>query len=372
MRLTPARPTLARRTRATRAALPIALSAALLAACATDPAPDLHDLTVTGALDERITWLYGTPRTFTLDGIERVLEAPSEAAATLDPWVVPGALSVDGAATLRADATPVEAPADVRRIPLTTDLQLRTTRATRALLYYDCSSWLELGVFDPAGLDVRVTPRPRIGGLRGLGELTASEADALRRVLEDLNEPLVVTFLDGEDVPRRAVDGTGEQRATAVHVTVGLDTDGAAFRPSPRDVPFEVVARGAQAVGVDRATYRLLRTREELTQAWNQAHGSSLSVPPVPSADLARETLVAIFLGGKPTGGYGLDVEAASIEGGDLYVDVRATSPASGTLTTQALTSPWLLLRIPRGDIAAVWFRDAVDGRLLAVARRSD
>ncbi len=371
MRLTPARPDPARRSPATRAVLPIALAAALLAACATDPAPDLHDLTVTGALDERITWLYGTPRAFTLDGVERTLDVPGEA-PTLDRWAVPEALWIDGAATLRADATPVEAPADVRRIPLTTDLQLRTTRATLALLYYDGSSWLELGVFDPAGLDVRVTPRPRIGGLRGLGELTVTEADALRRVLEDLNEPLVVAFLDGEDVPRRAVDGTGEQRATAVHVTVGLATDEAAFRPSPRDVPFEVVARGAQAVGVDRAAYRLLRTREELTQAWNQAHGSSLSVPPVPSADLARETLVAIFLGAKPTGGYGLDVEAASLEGGDLYVDVRATSPAAGAITTQALTSPWLLLRIPRGDVSAVWFRDAEDGRLLSVARRSD
>ncbi len=371
MRLTPARSAPARRSPVIRAAVPVALVAALLAACATDPAPDLHDLTALGALDERVTWIYGSPRTFVLDGVERVLEVPGDA-PTLDPWAVPDALWIDGAASLRADATPVDAPAEVRRIPLTTDLQLRTLRATRALLYFDGASWLELGVFDPAGLDVRVTPRPRLGGLRGLGELTAAEADALRSVLEDLNEPLVVAFLDGDDVPRRAVDGTGEQRATAVHVSVGLATDEAAFRPSPRDVPFEVVARGAQAVGVDRATYRLLRTREELAQAWNQAYGTSLNVPALPSADLARETMVAVFLGPKPTGGYGLDVAAASIEGGDLYVDVRATSPAPGAITTQALTSPWLVLRIPRGDVSAVWFRDAVDGRLLAVARRSD
>ena len=371
MRLTPARHAPARRTPALRAVLPVALTSALLAAGATDPAPDLHDLTVTGAFDERVTWLYGTPRTFTLDGVERVLEVAEET-QTLDRWAVPEALWVDGAPTLRADAAPIEAPARVRRIPLTTDLQLRTVRATRALLYYDGSSWLELGVFDPAGLDVRVTPRPRIGGLRGLGELTASEADALRRVLESLNEPLVVAVLDGADVPRRPVDGTAEQRATAVHVTVGLETDETAFRPSPRDVPFEVVARGAQAVGVDAAAYRLVRNREELNRAWNQAYGASLSVPPLPSVDHERETFVAIFLGTKPTGGYGLDVEAAAIEGGDLYVDVRATTPAPGSITTQALTSPWLMLRIPRGGVSAVWFRDAGDGRLLAVARRSD
>jgi hypothetical protein len=82
------------------------------------------------------------------------------------------------------------APVEVRRIPLTTDLQMRTERETRAVLYYDGSAWLTLGEFDPAGLDVRVTPRPRFGALRGLGELTNAEADALARVLEDLGEPL--------------------------------------------------------------------------------------------------------------------------------------------------------------------------------------
>lgn len=371
MRLNPARPAAARRP-ATRAAAALAAVAVLLGACATDPAPDLHDLTVTGALDLRVTWLYGTPRAFVLDGAERALEAPGDA-ATLDPWAVPDALWVDGAPTVRAEvAAGAAAPPDVRRIPLTTDLQLRTERPTRALLYFDGSAWLELGTFDPGGLDVRVTPRPRVGALRGLGELTPAEADALRRNLEDLGQPLVVAFLDAAEVPRRAVDGVAEQRATAVHVTAGVPTDAAAFRPTPRDVPFEVVAQGSQAVGVDGPSYRLLRTRDELVQAWNQGYGAALGVPPVPSADLARETLVAIFLGPKPTGGYGLEVRAASLEGGDLYVDVRELAPAPGAMVTQALTSPWLLLRIPRGEVGAVWFRDATDQRLLAVARRSD
>lgn len=358
-----------------RAAVWVGALTVALAACATDPAPSLHDLTVAGALDVRVTWLYGVPRSFELDGQVRSLEAPADG-VTLDRWAVEDALWIDGAPALTApaaaDAVAAAAPAEARRIPLTTDLQLRTVRETRALMYYDGSVWLELGNFDPAGLDVRVTPRPRVGGLRGLGELTADEADALQRVLEDLGQPLLVAFLTGEDVPRRAVDGTEEQRATAVHVTVGLETDEAAFRPTPRDVPFEVVAQGAQAVGIARPVYQLLRTPDEFSAAWNQAYGASLSVPPLPGADLARETLVAIFLGPKPTGGYGLDVVGVTLEDGDLYVDVLERAPAPGAIVSQALTSPWLLIRIPRGDAGAVWFRDARDGRLLAVARRDD
>lgn len=361
MRLSPTR----------RAAFLIVAIAVVLSACEPDAAPELHDLTVTGALDVRVTWLYGSPRTFTLEGVERELTLPPED-PTVDPWAVPDALWIDGEPALTEDVEGRPAPVEVSRIPLTTDLQVRTLRETRALLYYDGSAWLELGTFDPAGLNVRVTPRPRLGGLRGLGELTPPEANALRGVLEDLGGPLIVAVLSGEDVPRRAVDGTAEQRSTAVHVSTGLETDASAFRPTPRDVPFEVVAQGSQAAGVEGPDYRMLTTRDELVRAWNQAHGTSLNVPPLPSVDLGRETLVAVFLGTKPTGGYGLDVESVTVEGGDLYVDVVEMTPPADAITTQALTNPWLILRVPRGGVDAVWFRDADDGRLLDVARREE
>lgn len=364
-----------RRRLAGRTALTLA-AALLLGACEPDPAPTLHELTVTGALERRVAWLYGEPRAFVLEGAERAL-TESEPGPSLDPWAVGAALWIDGRPAwvetdLPAEVAGVASPVEVRRIPLTTDLQMRTLRETRALLYYDGSSWLTLGEYDPAGLDVRVTPRPRFGALRGLGELTNAEADALTAVLEDLGGPLVVAVLADADVPRRAVDGLAEARATAVHVTAGVPVDTGAFRPAPRDVPFEVVARGQQASGVGAASFRLLRTQDELASAWNQAHGSALQPPPVPGADLQRETLVAIFLGPKPTGGYGADVRAVSLEGGDLFVDFVETAPGAGAMVTQALTNPWLLLRVPRGGISAVWFRDPRDGRLIAVARRSD
>jgi hypothetical protein len=137
-------------------------------------------------------------------------------------------------------------------------------------------------------------------------------------------------------------------------------------------VPFEIVARGQQAAGVDMAAFQLLRTNEELAAAWGRAYGASLQPPPVPAADLERETLLAVFLGSKPTGGYGAEVRGVTLEGGDLFVDLVESAPGPGAMVTQALTSPWLIVRVPRGGVSAVWFRDPSDGRLIAVARRSD
>jgi len=344
---------------------------ALLAACDPDAAPQLHDVTITGVVDARLTYVYGEPRSFTLDG-ETVTLAAADPDALRVPLSVTGSLRIDGEPFLRAPVDPVPAPVDVRRIPLTTDVQVRTIASTRALLYYDGNAWFILGEDDQAGLDLRVTPRPRSGRLRGLGELTLMEADTIATYLESLGEPLVVSVLGGADVPRRSVDGLAEYRASALHVQTGLATDAGAFRPAPRTVQWEAVASGQQAVNVQRPTFRLVRSEGELRSLWNQLHGSQLTVPPLPSVDLARETVLVVMMGQRPTGGYAVDVRGVSLEGTDLFVDVRLTEPATGAVTTSALTSPWTVVRVLRGGVSAAWFRDPDDGRLFAVARRDD
>jgi hypothetical protein len=343
----------------------------LLISCDPDPAPQLHDVTITGVLDQRIGYFYGEPRAFALEGETLTLEA-AEPGARRVPLAVTGALLVDGERFARADVEPPPPPSEVRRIPLTTDVQLRTALPTRAILYYDGNAWFVLGEDDPAGLDVRVTPRPRTARLRGLGEVTVVEADAIADYLEGLGEPLAVSVLVGDDVPRRTVDGLAEYRATALHVQTGIAADPTAFRPAPQTVQWEVVASGQQAVGVTRPTFRLVRDEAELRSLWNQLHGALLRVPPLPSVDFRRETLLVVMMGQRPTGGYSLDVRGVTIEGGDLFVDVAFVEPPPGAITTMALTNPWTVIRVLRGGISAAWFRDPQTGELLAVARRGD
>ena len=353
------------------AALTLALTIMLMA-CEPDAPPQLHDITVTGVLDERLTYVYGEPRTFVLEGTDVAL-APADPEAPRDPLAVAGSLFIDGDPLLRTDVEPPAAPpATVRRIPLTTDVLLRTTQETRAILYYDGAAWFTLGQDDPAGLDTRVTPRPRAQRLRGFGQLTVAEADVLASYLEALGEPLVVSIAAEAATPRRAIDGLAEYRATALHVERGLETEAGAFRPAPRTVQWEVLARGSQAVGFDRLTYRLVSDAAELLTIWNQAYATSLNVPPPPAVDFARETVLAVFMGTRPTGGYGIDVRDVTLEGADLFVDLVLIEPPAGSILTQALTSPWVIVRVLRGGISAAWFRDPSDGRLYAVARRTD
>lgn len=339
----------------------------VLAACAPDAQPTLHDVYVYGheGRDVRHSYFYGNPTTFALDDRTVTLEDGTSAS----PLAVQNALLVDGQAVLTTSVDAIPAPFGVVRIPLTTMLQVRTSAALEDVVYFDGSAWLTL--FDEAesGWSRRVAPRPRIGALRGVGALTPLEADALSGLLAESGQPLIVAALPDDDVPERTIDGLAEYRATALYVQNDVPVDPNTLSTPADEVVWDVIAQGNQAVGFDAPAFRLVTDEVVLLELWNRAYGSSLEVPPVPSVDFSRETVVAVFQGDKPTGGYGIEVLAAAIEAGELFVDMRFSEPDPGAITTQALTSPWIFVRVLRGGIGTAWFRDPATGELLGVAR---
>jgi PrcB C-terminal len=66
--------------------------------------------------------------------------------------------------------------------------------------------------------------------------------------------------------------------------------------------------------------------------------------------------VVAVFLGIRPTGGYGVEITAARREGGTLVVEYVERRPRPDALLTQALTAPFHIVALPRHD-GAVTFR---------------
>lgn len=70
-----------------------------------------------------------------------------------------------------------------------------------------------------------------------------------------------------------------------------------------------------------------------------------------PAVDFSRDMVIAVFLGTRRTGGYGIEVVRVATEGAELVVRVRHSSPAPGAMLTQALTAPYHLVRTPRSDL---------------------
>jgi len=333
----------------------------------------MHDLYLYGTLDARLTYFYGDATEFDYEGGTVTLSRPETGRrAATDAYHVPEALNVDGRGYLRV-ATPAlgQAAVTASRIPLTTDMQLHVRVPTQQVVYFDGSSFLLLAEEGAAGNQVRVVPRPLLNRLRGLGQLNTAEATMLENVVRSAGTPTVLAFLPVEALPPHSVDGLEDHRRTAIYVQREIGSDTSAFRPSPTDLTWDVLARGNQALGFDGPTYQIVTNETQLLSLWSSAHGSQLTVPPVPRVDFQRETVVALFVGARSSGGYSVSVERVTQENGELYLDVVFGSPAPGSITTQALTSPWVLVRVLRGGYEVAWLRDPATGNLIGAARAS-
>jgi PrcB C-terminal len=71
---------------------------------------------------------------------------------------------------------------------------------------------------------------------------------------------------------------------------------------------------------------------------------------PAPSVDLTKRTVVAVFLGSRPTAGYSVEIVGTRQEGKTLVVEWREVRPKERMLLAQVLTSPAVIVSIPKFD----------------------
>lgn len=88
--------------------------------------------------------------------------------------------------------------------------------------------------------------------------------------------------------------------------------------------------------------------------------------------DWRREAVVWLFMGSKPTGGYGLRLAspAASVSHGIAVITIQWRDPAPGAMLTQQLTSPFLVLKLQKGAYDRIEIKDLADGVRFRLAAR--
>jgi hypothetical protein len=335
----------------------------------TNTNPRLHELEIYSNAPTLIGlygYFYGQPATLRQGQEELVLVNGT----ARGDFVVETTLIVNNQPYLRQKLNWLSPPPTrVQRIPLTSDVQLEVGHPVAEVVYFDGAKWFTLVSAAGQGFKSRVVPRERIGGLQGVGNLSREEADMLGRIVEP-RAPVAVTVMPEPRIPLRQTNGLSEYLRTTLYIQQTVPTDQAAYQTPDEELFWEIFAQGNQAIPSETNQYFVISNEAELLQLWNQAYGTQLSVPAVPDVDFDRETIVAVFSATKPTGGYGLRVEEVTVDGSDAYVDLIETSPPVDAITTQALTQPWIILRILRGGLSAAWFRNPVDGSLYGVAQR--
>jgi hypothetical protein len=112
---------------------------------------------------------------------------------------------------------------------------------------------------------------------------------------------------------------------------------------TPVGLAMRTLAKGDQSF-VDDAKQAVARTPAEWLALWRQ-HDPERRPPAV---DFAREMVVGVFLGSRPTAGWTLEIVSATSEGDALVVRYREVAPPSGAVTAQVITSYHHIVALPK------------------------
>lgn len=360
----------------------LTLGLALLTGCTMQSPGNLavHEALFYGGNQQRVAWVYGT-----LGGGSESSVRLGDKAATLRPQLsgdalgLPGTLSVDGKATYAGTTAATSSRVNVTRSGGNYNIQALGN--VEAVYATDGAAWFRLSGPVTAGQTVLASAVQNTF-LRGAGDLTDPEADALGAELKGQGA-LAVAVLPDSSLPDQALRvepalETGKHPLTGLYVQSGIAQVAAApAAPQPTPVPpvNTSPASGSPISGASRqlaggsnaaaGDFQVIVARDvaSLSTIWNTAYGRQSNVPALPTL-LSGRSVVGVFLGQRPTGGYSVSLASARIVGGVLELRVNVAAPGPGSITTQSLTSPWFAAEVT-GAFTSVVVRDAASGRTL-------
>jgi hypothetical protein len=119
------------------------------------------------------------------------------------------------------------------------------------------------------------------------------------------------------------------------------------------NVDFTTIARGTDS-GYQSASQMVINNSERWNDLWQQHTYNTEPPPPVPQVDFTPYSVVAVFAGEQPTGGYSVEILSVETSGSQtqeqLAIRVQHRQPGAGDFVTEALTYPYHIIRIPKID----------------------
>ncbi len=102
----------------------------------------------------------------------------------------------------------------------------------------------------------------------------------------------------------------------------------------------------ANASGYDTAATAVIRSTAGWRAAWARIHGGMTPMPILPAIDFNRNVVVLVAVGTQSSGGHGLAITRATVNGGAIRIDAVHTTPGIGCGVTMEVTQPVDVVRL--------------------------
>lgn len=297
---------------------------------------------------ERWSFFYGTPQRVKLGDRTLVLAQGTGEA-----------LMVDTQAWRREVSAPLPARVRTTKSPFGFQAQPQAGTPVKSAWLYD-NGWSSLGGVSERGGLQSLTATPGTPRFEGLSQ---SETNlVLREILSRAVGRPAVLYEVSAPLPPLALDpAPSRYTTTALAVQYGLGSEDNVNA----SVNSRVLAQGSNAAYSSPTPAALVASdAASLAALWRSVGGNQLPAPAAPVVNFAQSRVVAFFWGQKTSGGYSVQYISSRFSGNTLRVTLRLAMPAPGSMTTQALTSPFVALEVP-ASFGRVEFVDEA-GQLLA------
>jgi hypothetical protein len=112
---------------------------------------------------------------------------------------------------------------------------------------------------------------------------------------------------------------------------------------------FETIDQGFYSSISEKNTY-VINSLEEWQNIWSQAYSNQTPEPELPAIDFEKETVIAVFAGEFPSGGYEVEIDRLDEYDDVVIATFVITSPGPACGTTDALTQPFHIVKTKKTD----------------------
>ncbi len=111
--------------------------------------------------------------------------------------------------------------------------------------------------------------------------------------------------------------------------------------------------------GFNEPARTVVRDSRRWAEVWARTFVGRAEVPPRPPIDFSREMVVVAAQGAQGSSGYDISIDRAASSDDGIAVYVTTTSPGERCVVLAVITSPVVIVRIPRSESDVRFIEDA-------------
>jgi PrcB C-terminal len=114
-------------------------------------------------------------------------------------------------------------------------------------------------------------------------------------------------------------------------------------------LPHETVLEGTHSAISEKRELKI-NNNDEYQKLMADVYKDLDQMPRIPEVDFNKYSVIAVFIGTRSSGGYTVSVDMVTVSDKGLNAGITETKPGKTCIVSDALTSPFVIVKFPKND----------------------